>query len=118
MPKVIVKTPESYVADVQEWPTINLQTLQKVVGGYIEAAFSIASRRKGKTITAYCNEEGRLRGLRMSMQSLVDGHVIVGPVVFVATDAEGYDVGLSVGEINDIAHRLGVHQGIGVKGVN
>ena len=55
--------------------TVTLEQLQRAVGGYIEAVPGTRSR-------AYCNEEGRLRGLAFNRRaSLRFQQMLVGDVV-------------------------------------
>lgn len=61
---------------------IGLKPLQVAVGGYIEAI----PLEPG--VILFCNEEGRLRGLRPNVQV---GPVLVGTVVVLGHDADAAD---------------------------
>lgn len=78
--RVIFKEPGKQ-AEVREIPN-TLEALQEAVGGYIETV-TFAS-----DCAAIVNEEGKLRGLPMNIKFL--GEVLVGNVLFVGVDGEGF----------------------------
>lgn len=47
----------------KEYTKVKLEDLQREVGGYIQV-IPLFPRWEGKRCTAYCNEEGRLFGLK------------------------------------------------------
>jgi len=56
---------------------VGLEALQEAVGGYIESIYPC-----GEYKVAYCNEEGKLQGLKTNvLASGLLNKVIVGPVV-------------------------------------
>ncbi len=91
MMTVLTKQPGEDIQQ-EEWEDASLGRLQIAVEGWIESAV------EGPDWICYCNEEGRLRGLEANFRRS-DGHIIVGPVVFVGVDDEGDDVGLTVEQI-------------------
>ena len=83
MIKVIVKEPNEPVGHVEE-VSAALESLQKLVGGYIEA-IPIA-----KGISVLCNEDGRLLGLPANC--FVRPHMeVVGTIVVIGTDKYNFD---------------------------
>jgi hypothetical protein len=83
----------------------SLRDLQRAVRGYLEAVPHYAP--EGGTLTAYCNEEGKLDGLTPNLTATsflrVRGDVLAGPVVLVGgPDAECEDTPLSA----DVRMRL------------
>ncbi len=84
----------------EEWEDASLARIQKAVGGWIEAAV------EGPDWICYCNEDGRLKGMEANFRRS-DGHIIVGPVVFVGVDDEGDDVGLTVEQITLLKQTFG-----------
>ncbi len=85
----------------EEWEDASLYRMQKAVGGLIESAV------EGPDWICYCNEEGRLRGMEPNFRRS-DGHIIVGPVVFVGVDfEEGDEVGLTVEQITLLKQTFG-----------
>jgi len=81
--KIIIKNPkeEPYVAEVED----NLETYQKIVGGYIEAIKIGDSQDR---ILLICNEEGKLKGLQPNF--FISGDTIVGTVFFVGEGEEDF----------------------------
>ena len=76
--KVIVKHPGK---DPEELVIPNeLEAFQRLVGGYIETLPIAAD------MLAIVNEEGKLRGMEPNM--IVNGELLVGPVVFAGVDGE------------------------------
>ena len=71
---------EDFVHEID--PT--LETFQDLIGGYIESITR-------ENLSAYCDEEGRLKGLALNhFASLVLGVEVCGPVVFMGpVDSEG-----------------------------
>lgn len=81
----------------------SLESLQKEVGGLIEAF--VIRRTPHSTITLWLNEEGRLEGLprNMLIARRSDGEVvtdIVGDCVITATDSQNENISLTAEEIN------------------
>lgn len=65
---------------------LGLASLQKEVGGYIEAAFTVPSPEGGsRYVTGYVNEEGLLRGLPMCLIT-ADGNSYSGNCIIVGLD--------------------------------
>lgn len=58
-----------------------LENYQELVEGYIEV-FPISDN-----FVIVCNEEGKLRGMKENV--IVNGELIVGPVIFVGANEEG-----------------------------
>jgi Domain of unknown function (DUF3846) len=94
--KMIVIQPsgEKVITDLAETP--NLDQLQSGVGGFIEV-IPYFSKYEGHACVAFCNEEGRLKGmLRNSLahelweasNGLNIDYMLVGPVVIVIGDNE------------------------------
>ena len=77
---VIVKEPG------KKWTKIaiknDLETLQELVGGYIECV------QLDEDITIVCNEEGKLMGLQPNLNT--DWDMICGTVVFVGTTEDDF----------------------------
>lgn len=74
--------------------TNDLDTLHKLVGGYIEVV------RMESDILMICNEEGKINGLPPNFSTGYD--VIVGTVVFVSFDGEEDFMDLSEWQIDTI----------------
>ena len=67
-----------------------LEFLQQAVGGWIEHVY--VKELDGTGIDCFCNEEGKLQGLPVNFPAtrLVEPYgMLVGDVVFVASDDEG-----------------------------
>ena len=87
---ILIKEPWSswHAAEVED----DLETYQKIVGGYIEGI--------GKTITdvfLFCNEEGKL--LQLEPNFIYHGDLIVGTVFAVRSDSEGNFVSVTQEDI-------------------
>ena len=78
---------------------MTLEAMQEIVGGYIEAAFTIPSPfGKGRAVTGYVNEEGMLLGLDTFMT--FNGRPFCGPCIVIGLDYNsGESIPLSVQEI-------------------
>lgn len=63
----------------------DLHTLQRLVGGYIEAVSLV------EDMVMIINEEGKLRGLPKNFWMKVIGDYIVGTAVFVGVDGDEFD---------------------------
>ena len=83
--KAIVKEvgEEAQLRDIEN----DLETMQGLVGGYIEVVST------GEGILLICNEEGKLNGLPVNFP--IGGDVIVGTAVFVAHGQDGNFTDLS-----------------------
>jgi hypothetical protein len=79
---------------------LGLKSLQKEVGGYIEAAFTVPSPDGGsRFVTGYVNEEGLLLGLPMCLIT-ADGNSYSGNCIIVGLDySTGDTVPLSATEL-------------------
>lgn len=86
-------TVRSGIPDVAQFPSLDLSTLQSVVGGYIEPLFTIPSPTgEPGEVTAYVNEEGwMLSGPRAFVIRRDDDnwHPVAGDVVIVGLTDEG-----------------------------
>jgi hypothetical protein len=92
--KMIVLTPDGEKTETPIKKTPGLSKLQNLVGGYIEVVPFFDSY-EGQPCVAVCNEEGRIRGMRLNRQAteafemaidaktddLLIPHALVGPVV-------------------------------------
>lgn len=92
---VIPATGEEYLIELDPTDAITLDHIQEAVGGYVESAPII-----DPTLTMYCNEEGKIRGLPVNERAsiLLGPHnpdFIVGNVVICgAPDKNGFDTTL------------------------
>ena len=93
----------------QDWSS--LERLQEEVGGFIEG---VPMRALGDNVTAFINEEGKLRGLPVNRNAtiafeggLLPGDVIVGPMVVLAYDAQGETVEAPLAVRNQLLARYG-----------
>ena len=77
----------------------DLETQQKLVGGYIEAV------ALGDGIYLTCNEEGKLNGL--SPNFALPGDVIVGDAFFCRVDSEGECCSLTEADVTRIRMKVG-----------
>ena len=105
MEKIIVKNPNQD-AEVVEVETIDLECLQKFVGGYIECVYIPQLEKFGDGLSCFCNEEGKLIGLEKNFV-LADEYgkpydYVVGAVVFCGCDDEGESIGLTDDQITTI----------------
>ena len=96
MMKVIVK-------EVGKLPRIEdientLQSLQTLVGGYIETV------TLHDNVVLICNEEGKIAGLPPNFG--IGGDTIVGTAVFVAHDGKGEFTDLDDWQVEDIMSRF------------
>lgn len=83
--RAIVKNPGE--APVEKNIDGGLETLQRMVGGYIECV------SVGKGVDLFVNEEGLLIDLPFNKN--VRGHNLVGTIVAISCDEEGNSIGLS-----------------------
>ena len=95
MNKIAVYENEKF--EVREVEDISLEYQKSIVGGWIELAYIDYLNSKG--IDMFCNEEGKLFGLKPSIY-LLDGEdniydVICGNVYFVSHDDDGNTIGLT-----------------------
>ena len=83
--KVLIKNvgENTKIADVEN----DLQSLQNLVGGYIEAL------PLTKDVLLICNEEGKLKGLPVNFNIVINGKIesIVGNVFFVGKNDSDFD---------------------------
>lgn len=119
--KVIIVNADSEKLEVTEEFENSLESLQKVVGGYIEVVTLRGYHDEDRRITMWLNEEGKLSNLppniamvRRSNQQLAD--VIVGNAIITSTDSEGETVGLNDEEIEFIKGVLHFNKGVMVDG--
>jgi len=93
----------SQTAEAVQIP-LGLKSLQKEVGGYIEAAFTVPSIDGGsRFVTGYVNEEGLLIGLPMCLIT-ADGGSYSGPCIIVGLDySTGETIPLSATELAWVA---------------
>lgn len=92
--KVVVLEPEKEPEIVElagRSDDARLHALQKLVGGYIEAA--IVDHKTG--LCVYCNEEGLLHDLPFNGYRPTDGHPLVGTLVATEVSDEGEQQTLS-----------------------
>ena len=91
--KVIVKTPEDKVGEVRDIPK-DVETLQNIVGGYIEAV-----SYKGCLII--CNENGKYLGLKPNLKYGND--TLVGTIIVCGSDDEDFtDVPVTLDEWKEL----------------
>lgn len=109
------------VALVETQEPSSLETMQRVVGGYIEPLFTIRGPVAGRAITAYVNDEGFLHRLPVAFQVVRPadpGYAFVqniaGNTVFAGLDKEGNTLELNTAEVDFIKKtlRLGVQTGV------
>lgn len=82
--KVYIKYPHR--APYAAWIGNKLESLQRIVGGYIEAVpFRTPD---GKDMVVICNEEARLHGLPVNCK--VCGVEFVGPIIFTGSSGEDF----------------------------
>lgn len=96
--RAIVKRPgekTGHIAVIEN----DLEMLQGLVGGYIEA---VTMQVKGKPMAIICNEEGRLRGLPYNCS--INGVDFVGAIVIVGVDGDEF---ADIPPIDDIRDSLG-----------
>lgn len=83
--KVLIKNvgENTKIADIEN----DLQSLQNLVGGYIEAL------PLTKDVLLICNEEGKLKGLPVNFNIVINGKIesIVGNVFFVGKNDSDFD---------------------------
>lgn len=99
----VLKTETDEVAIIQKFP-LSLESMQTVVGGYVEPV------RVTDSITIWGNETGKLDGLDLNFYLL--GHddkpldIMVGDVLITGTDEEGETVGLTDEEVEEVKDRF------------
>lgn len=98
----------SQTAEAVQIP-LGLKSLQKEVGGYIEAAFTVPSPDGGdRFVTGYVNEEGLLLGLPMCLIT-ADGGTYSGSCIIVGLDySTGETVPLSATELAWVSENCGL----------
>lgn len=77
----------------------SLENMQALVGGYIECI------NIGKGLDLWCNEEGRINGLPMIMDPIIDDF-IAGDYFFARHDNEGNTISLTD---DDVRHIMSHH---------
>lgn len=102
--KVVIKTPGSKQVFAASLDELNLDTLQAIVGGYIEL---VKLHMGGRVLDLYCNEEGTILNLQPNV-SLGDSDLppICGTVVVLSHDGEGNSIGLDNEEVKMAMERL------------
>lgn len=93
MIRVVVKEPGFRPVIKQIQP--GLESLKKIVGGYIKTAFRAPGFFGDDSLIAYCNEDGQRLQLPLNFHRMTDGHVIVGAVVLMRVDSAGDDVSMT-----------------------
>lgn len=87
-----------------------LASLQELVGGYIEAAFTVPSPDGDHEITAYVNDEGLISGLDIRtvvIQPTGYEQPLAGPMVFTGLNPQnGETIGLTDTDVAYIRQRL------------
>lgn len=95
--KVFIKYPHR--APYTAWIANKLESLQRIVGGYIESV----TLENG--LVVICNEEGRLHGLPRNCK--VCGVEFVGPIIFAGTEGEEFaSVPMSFEELRELLPSL------------
>ncbi|MCY8256391.1 DUF3846 domain-containing protein [Bacillus spizizenii] len=100
---MIVKAETDEIAIIQKFPH-SLESMQTVVGGYVEPV------RVTDSITIWGNETGKIDGLDLNFYLL--GYddkpldMMVGDVLITGTDEEGETVGLTDEEIEEVKERF------------
>lgn len=105
--KLKVKMEEMELNDERE----SLETLQSLVGGYIELA-NFDDLMARKRVDMFCDEEGKMKEgylpsiivLNKNQDTILDA--VVGNVVFAANDGNGNTIGLCEEQINFVKKRL------------
>jgi len=83
--------------------TGDLADLQQIVGGLIEALVTVPSREgRGRSVTAYANEEGLINDLPWCAVVPPHRHVIRGSIVVTALTRLGDTVGLTDKELEQV----------------
>lgn len=80
----------------------NLDELQQIVGGYIEAV----NLPNVRNVTGFVNDEGLLIGLEPNIYRPEFKDAFVGPIVFVGDGKNGDSVSLTDGQIKNITNYL------------
>lgn len=100
---MIIKTDTDEAAILEKFPA-SLESMQAVVGGYLDAL------RVSHSITIWLNEEGKINGLAPNFYLLdQEGKpydTVVGDVLITGTDEEGETVGLTDEEFEEISNRF------------
>lgn len=107
MIKAIVKRPYEPIGRTRYIPN-KLETLQEIVGGYIETVTLWVPDPEGaeKKIVVICDEDGRLKKYQMNCE--VEGVQFVGTIIVVGVDRDKFaDVPLTEREWQEIMHTPG-----------
>lgn len=99
--KIIVKNPGE-VATVVEIQ--NDDQLREHVGGWLEMVHMFNRSTVPDGVVAYCDEEGKLKGLEPNL--VIPGDVIVGPLVIANSNEEGETIGLDDSTIDKLLEAL------------
>lgn len=70
---------------------LSLESLQKMVGGYLEQLAAVPREFHGQRVVGYVNEEGRMLGLHRNVLGSL------GAIVVTGIDSKGETVGLNPG---------------------
>lgn len=106
MKALILKNGELHEREIDN----TLETLQRIVGGYIEIPY-LSERFADEGIDVVINEEGKIIGLEPQIvlfnkrnNRLLD--IVVGNCVFVSHDEEGNTIGLNQKQIDVVKEEL------------
>jgi hypothetical protein len=95
--RIVVKRPGEPPV-VEEVPP-GLETMQRIVGGYIEPAMKALDYfHEGGHLLAYVNEDGIAQGLAPNIHRPSDGSLLVGAIVVVKIDNDGEDMSMTAPE--------------------
>jgi hypothetical protein len=104
MMRVVVKRPGFH--PVVENVKPGLESMQSLVGGYIECAMRGHGFFDGDDLVIYCNEEGQRLNLADNVVRPTDCHLVVGAVVAVKVDKQGEDVSMTVEDARQAVRKL------------
>jgi hypothetical protein len=87
--------------EIREVPILNLEPMQKMVGGHIEMIYFPVG---DKEYDMFLNEEGKLEGLDPNLQFPRD--TVVGNIFLCTADDEGQSIGITQEEAEAIVKEL------------
>lgn len=125
MLSLIVSEQKPTVELVETDGSLSLNSMQKVVGGYITPAFTIPSPDgSGRLVTGYVNDEGLLMNLRIGIylrhgsKDEVDFVPLAGSMVFSALTGDGETAELSETEKDYIRKMITFYDFLGLPSVS
>lgn len=99
--RAIVLKPERAELEVIENFDQSLESIQEIVGGYVQTL--VLRSKDGREVTIWFNEEGKLMGLPINFPIVQEGKVIeliVGNVLVTSINDSGETVGLNDEELD------------------